>query len=81
MKKSELQQLIKEEISKALNEISTFEKKEFEDILADINQCKGEEGMKKLVKMQSLWSNMSKSDKIRGRVLKAIKNRLEAIGY
>ena len=82
MKKSELQQIIKEEIEKALQtEISSFEKQEFEDILSDINQCKGEEGMKKLVKMQSLWSNMSKSDKIRGKVLKAIKNRLEAIGY
>jgi len=37
--------------------------------------------MKKLVKMQSNWSNMNKSNKMRGKVLKAIKNRLEDIGF
>lgn len=63
------------------SKISTFEEKELDEILFDINKCSGEEGMKKLVKMQSMWSNMDKSNKIRGKVLKAIKNRLEDIGF
>mgnify|MGYP003350394971 CR=1 FL=1 len=47
------------------SKISTFEEKELEDILFDINKCNGEEGMKKLVKLQSLWNGMDKSNKIR----------------
>jgi hypothetical protein len=63
------------------SKISTFEGKNLDEILFDINKCSGEEGMKKLVKMQSNWSNMNKSNKMRGKVLKAIKNRLEDIGF
>lgn len=68
---------------KSFNEskISTMEEKEFDDILSEINKHKGEEGMKKLVKLQGLWSGMNKSNKIRSKVLKAIKNRLEEIGF
>lgn len=84
-----LKQIVKE-YEKQLNisdimfsesKISTSEEKEFDDILFDINKCNGEEGMKKLVKMQSFWSGMNKSNKIRSKVLKAIKNRLEDIGF
>jgi hypothetical protein len=63
------------------SKLSTFEEKELDEILFDINKCSGEEGMKKLVKMQSMWSNMNKSNKIRSKVLKAIKNRLDDIGF
>jgi hypothetical protein len=63
------------------SKISTFEEKELDEILFDINKCSGEEGMKKLVKMQSIWSNMNKSNKMKSKVLKAIKNRLENIGF
>ena len=81
---------LKENSNKKLNtsdvifsesKISTFEGKNLDEILFDINKCSGEEGMKKLVKMQSNWSNMNKSNKMRGKVLKAIKNRLEDIGF
>jgi len=63
------------------SKISTFEEKELDEILFDINKCSGEEGMKKLVKMQSIWSNMNKSNKMKSKVLRAIKNRLENIGF
>ena len=37
--------------------------------------------MFKLVKLQGLWSGMNKSNKIRSKVLKAIKKRLDEIGF
>ena len=61
--------------------IYTMEDKELEDILFDISKCNGEKGMEKLVKLQGLWSGMNKSNKIRSKVLKAIKKRLEEIGF
>jgi len=68
---------------KSFNEskISTMEEREFDDILSEINKHKGEEGMKKLVKLQGFWSGMNKSNKIRSKVLKAIKKRLEEIDF
>jgi hypothetical protein len=51
------------------------------DVFSIINECNGEEGMKTLVKIQGLWSSISKSDKMRSKVLKSIKNRLEKIGF
>jgi hypothetical protein len=61
------------------SKISTMEEKE--DILSEINKHKGEEGMKKLVKLQGFWSGMNKSNKIRSKVLKANKKRLEEIDF
>ena len=61
--------------------IYTMEDKELEDILFDISKCTDEKGMEKLVKLQSLWSGMNKSNKIRSKVLKAIKKRLDEISF
>jgi|LauGreDrversion4_2_1035121.scaffolds.fasta_scaffold495333_2 hypothetical protein len=58
----------------------TMVKKELGDILDDISKCSGEDGMKKLVKLQSLWDGMT-GDKLRNKVLKSIKKRLDEIGY
>ena len=63
------------------SKIYTMEEKELEDILFDISKCNGEKGMEKLVKLQGLWSGMNKSNKIRSKVLKAIKKRLDEIGF
>jgi hypothetical protein len=63
------------------SKIYTMEDKELEDILFDISKCNGEKGMEKLVKLQSIWSGMNKSNKIRSKVLKAIKKRLYEIGF
>ena len=62
------------------SKISTFEEKPLEDILFDINKCNGEDGMKTLVKLQSLWTEMDKSNK-KSKVLNAIKKRLKDIGF
>ena len=58
-----------------------MKEKELEDIAFDISKCNGENGMEKLVKLQGLWSGMNKSNKIRSKVLKAIKKRLDEIGF
>ena len=63
------------------SKIYKMEEKELEDILFDISKCNGEKGMEKLVKLQGLWSGMNKSNKIRSKVLKAIKKRLDEIGF
>jgi hypothetical protein len=63
------------------SKIYTMEDKELEDILFDISKCNGEKGMEKLVKLQGLGSGMNKSNKIRSKVLKAIKKRLDEIGF
>jgi len=58
-----------------------MEEKELDHILFAISKCNGEEGMKKLVKLQGLWNSVNKSNKIRSKVLKAIEKRLEEIGF
>lgn len=59
--------------------ISTMEAKQLSDIQSDIDKCSGSSGISKLVKLQGFWNSMSKSNKIRSKVLKAIEDKLNQL--
>jgi hypothetical protein len=50
--------------------------KSLTELLTDIESCNGEEGLKKLIRIESFWCRMNNSNNKKGKVLKAIEKRI-----
>jgi len=53
--------------------------KNLTELLSDIESCNGEEGLEKLIRMESFWWRMRDSNQKKGKVLKAIEKRVVKI--